>query len=301
MKFAELRYSKDPYDILEGRFIKRLPDTLKDIYIRQKCPCKYEEIEINGGLGYTVTLPLSKNDLNKRRYDCKKIITRTADFLKEKDVGIVVAPGIDFDIGLRISEGRAIMAIFILPVIKKILKDRGKSLKDAEILIMGKSDFLTKLVIDSLYSGVNFLSVYTDNENTFFELAEEIENDVGLNMNIFSEKKNSAIRGADVIINTGMPFQNIFKKGSSYIELGKNKSHAKKLSLKRSDMFFIDSFNMLISGKTYGKELFEAYAYSQFAEFSRFLNNEYDRSRALYILDFFNAFDIKITSCGFLG
>ena len=300
MKFAELRYSEKPYEILDSGFIKRLPDALKDIYISHKCVCRYEETQINGSPGYTVTLPMLKDDVNKKKYDCRKIISHAASSLREKDVGIVVAPGVDFDIGVKVSEGRAVMALLILPVVKRILKSRGKTIKDAEILVMGRFDFLTRLVVDSIYEGVNFLSVYTDVKEAFSEIAEEIANDAGLNVNIFSEGKNSAVRQADVIINTGMPFLNIFKKGAVYIELGRNKSGMKKLALKRSDMFFADSFNILFGGKTYGKEIFEAYAYASFDEFGKFLNSEYDRGRALYMLEFFNAFEIKISSCGIL-
>lgn len=286
MKFASICYCKTMDDIRINSIIKRIPKRLLDFYIKKKNPYTCKEVTLLEAEGLEIILPLLQEEEYSQKWD--EIVTKTLEELKEKEVEIVISPtkGIFPNNIIKIADGKAIFALLLNPVIDKALKYVQKEKKSSEFLIIDGGNFLTNLILDSIYPNVNFLSIYTDRAENFEQRAKEIYEDTGLILQVFSNCKNALLKEADVIINGGCDMENYdyyFKKKSIYLDVNKNRQKLKRLRQKREDMLFIDGLELKIDNAYYTSEVFEAIEYVKNKEFRNFLSKQYNKEKGEFL------------------
>lgn len=288
MKFASVRYCNTVDEVKMNSLIKRLPKKISDYYIEKKNPYTCSQTNILEAEGLEVVVPLLAEEAEENTRKWEIVLSKTLEELKEQSVEIIIPPtkGPFLNHMIRIADGKAIFALFINNAAEKVLKLQKKDKKTSEFVIIDGGNFLTKLIIDSLYPYVNYLSIYTDREQCFEEKVKEIYEDCGLTVQVFTNCKNILLKEADVIINGGCDMENYdyyFKKKSIYFDVNKNKQKLKRLMSKRNDMFFADSIELKIDNSYYTTEVFEAVEYVKSKEFRNFLCRQYDEEKAVQL------------------
>lgn len=299
MKFASICYCKTIDDIRINGIIKRMPKRLVDFYIKKKNPYMYKEVTLLEAEGLEVTLPLLQEEEYTQKWD--EILAKTLEELKEKEVEIIIPPAkcVFPNSTMKIADGKAIFALLLNPVIDKCLKYFQKEKKHSEFLIIDGGNFLTKVILDSVYPYVNFLGVYTDRAEDFEQTAKEIYEDTGLILQVFSNCKNALLKQADVIINGSYDMENYdyyFKKKSIYLDVNKNRQKLKRMRQKREDMLFIDGLELKIDNAYYTTEIFEAVEYVKNKEFRNFLSKQYDKEKGEFLRKEFKQYGTEICS-----
>lgn len=303
MMFAKIEYVNSIDEIEINTLVKKMPKKICDYYIEKVNPYIYTEFEIMGAKGYKIKLPLTLPEAKENYKKNEILIKKTLDDIHKKggDIEIVVPPEeIMFPNIIKISDGKAIFAFSLQLAISKILKILDKDIRNTEFLIIDGGNFITNLILDCIRDEINYLSVYTDRIENFEERAEEIYEDCGLNIQVFSNSKNALMREADIVINGGADLENydyFFKKGAVYLDVNKNRPKLTRLRSKRTDMIFIDNIELKWDGNYLKTELFEGAEYINNSDFSDFLSRQYNEDIQKKLLAYFN--DKKIAITGF--
>lgn len=306
MKFAKIEYVNSIDEIEMNPLVKKMPQKICDYYIEKANPYTCNEIEIMGAEGYQVKIPLTLQEAKGNYKKNELLIKKTLNDMQRKGRGIeiVVPPEeIMFPNTIKTSDGKAIFALTLQLAITKILKILGKDIRNTEFLMIDGGNFITNLILDCISNEINYLSVYTDRIENFEEKAEMIYEDCGLNIQIFSNSKNSLMKEADIVINGGIDLENydyFFKKGAVYLDVNKNRQKLMRLRAKRNDMIFIDDVELKWDGAYLKTALFEGAEYINNSEFSNFLSRQYNQDNQKRLLDYFNEKQLAITGffCG---
>lgn len=288
MKFAIIKYAQTKDTINVNKIIKKLPPRIYDWFIIKLNPYTLKEVNLLNTEGYEITLPLLYIEKEEKPDKWKIIIDDTLEKLRDMDIKIIVPPkkSIVSNV-INMAEGKVAFGFFIESIVKKSLNIIKKDIKISEIVIIDGKNTLTKLIIDCLYPYVNFLSIYTDREENFMEKSEEIFEDTGLTLNIFTSNKNVLMKEADIIINCSYDTENsdyYYKKGAIYIDANKNRPKLKRLISRRSDMLFIDSFSIKSDEQKVSYKVFEATEFIKNKDFRMFVEGEYDKEKTNIIL-----------------
>lgn len=299
MKYAVLKYADNSDEIQINSIIKKMPKAVVDFYIQKVNPYKCKDINALGAEGYEITLPLLLAEAEENYEKNEGIIKKTIEVFRDKGVDIIIPPnGGVFPNIMRKADGHIIFAFFIMPAITKALKSLGMDIKTASVLIIDGGNVITNLVLDNIYSQVNFLSIYTDRVQNFDDKIEEIYDETGLNVQVFSNNKNSILKEADIIINAGMDLENYdyyFKRCSIYMDIAGNKQKLRRIMAKRHDMLFIDSIEIKKDDGFYKADVFEAVEYVNNIDFRKFLTSQYNKMKQEELLKHFNSLETTVT------
>ncbi len=298
MAFLNLRYAKKEEDISISPWIKKLPECLLDFYIEKRNPYTVKEAELFGVKGLDVVLPFT-GEYAKRHCDkMDSLLKRTMEQFEKAGCDIVSAPyGVTLPAGLPQADGKIIFAFYLVEIIHKIYKYTNRDIRTAEIVILDGGNFLTELVLDVIYPNVNYLSIYTDRKENFEEKASDIYEDCGLNVQVFSNSKNTLLRNGDIIINCAMELENFdyfFKKNSLYLDVNKNRQKLLRLMAKRSDMVFIDDMKLKAGRLFVMSSLFEACQYTSNPLFRSFLTKQYNSVAEGELYHYFKNSDVFV-------
>lgn len=284
MKFVKFRNAHNIDEIPIPLFVQRLPQKIVDLYINKRNPYKIYNSVLLDTEGFQVVLPYTTNTAKASYRQYEACVNKTIWKLLDKGVKIAVPPeDILFPNTMRMAQGKIIFALFLKEIAAKALGTFHKELRDAEVLILDGNNFLTELIIDSICSEVNFLSIYTDREAALKDKMQEIYNDCGLQVQMFANSKNMLLKDADIIINGAMELENydyFFKKGTVYLDANKNRQRCKRLLMHRNDMLIVDSVLFTVEGQKVSAGDLEAVAYVASSEFREFVNREYHIVRA---------------------
>lgn len=291
LKFAKIQYAKTEEEIPMNGLIRKMPRRFRDYYIKKKNPYTIKQVNVLETEGYEVCLPITIEEAKKNYIKNEMIVKNTLRDLNENEVGIIIPPqGILFPNGMRHADGKIIFAFFLNKTINRIFKRLGRDRKNAEFLIIDGGNFLTDLVLDCIYPEVNFLAIYTDRSQKLEEKGEEIYQDCGLNVQIFSNSKNAFLREADIIINCSMDLENydyFFKKKAIYLDVIQNKAKIRRLMAKRADMLFVDGFQLKRENCYLSGEMMESIEYINNNSFRHFLTRQYHPSAQRALMDYF--------------
>ncbi len=285
MKLGLVRYCKKEEAPGTKGVAKRLPKKLVEWCTETFHPYTFQEMTLLGVAGYEIILFLRHDEEKEESVKHQRILEELLRDFCDKDVEIVIPPeqGVFPTNIIRIAEGKAVKGLFALEAVKKVMKRQGKALKDCHIVIVDGGNFLTKMTLDVVYPNVNFLAVYTDRAEDFAEKAEEIYEDCGLNLQIFSSPKNEIMKEADAVLNCGCEMGNFdyaMKKGAFYFDIAGNRRKLRRLLVRRDDLFLADGLVLKKDGKFYSAAQVEGAAYITSTEFRRFLCARYDQGEA---------------------
>lgn len=300
MKFAVFKYCKSAEDLNIAGILKKLPKGIQDFYIEKKNPYISKEFKILEAEGYEITLPLLSTEPETNFLKADSIIKKTIKDALSLGVEIAVFPNdMVYSTDIKAAEGKALFAFFVSEAAKKLLRSIEKDIKTAEFVLIDGGNFLTDLVLDSLYPEVNYLSIYTDRVENFEKRQESIYEDTGLNIQLFSSVRNPAMKEADVIINASGDLENydyFFKSGSIYLDINKNTQKLKRIMRKRDDMVFVDGISFKYNESYFKGSLLEAYFYVSNEEFRTFITKEYSLRLQKSIMEFLSHENISAAS-----
>ncbi len=303
-KFAYFTFPKSIQDIpINSAIVRKMPKKLQDLYIMKKTPLRIEEAFFLDAAGYEVQVPILLSDLAvKKEKDIYDIFYKMLLQLQERDVEIILPPkewnGIFPDV-IRTADGKEILPFFIMLALVKALKTVKKDLKFAEVVIIDGKDKKTEVIIDSIYPNVNYLSIVTQDPESFAEKVDDIYEDVGLNLQIESHN-GSVLQRADVIIDLCKDAESYayhYKRGAVIFELTGTLEKIKDLLRKRQDILVIDDLLLKYDNQ---------YLTTPFCEMAYLLKNRYFRNyllngyRSLILSNLRTSFEQhKLSICGF--
>lgn len=300
MKLGLVRYCKPKEAPGRKGFAKRLPKRLVKWCVETFRPYTFQKINLLGAEGYEILLYLDQDEEKEEDIRHQRILEEMLRDFCDKDVEIIIPPqtGVFPTNIIRIAEGKAIKGLFALQAIKKAIKRSGKDWKDCRVILVDGGNFLTKLTLDMIYPYVNFLSIYTDRAEDFTEKVEEIYEDCGLTLQVFSSPKSNIMKEADAILNCGCEMENFdytMKKGAFYFDIAGNRRKLKRLLVRRDDLFLADDLVLKKGHDFYSTSQIEAASYLTSTSFRKFLCGRYDKETAEEASKFLNAEDFSIS------
>lgn len=283
-KFAYLKWAKTPEEIyFQKEWLKMFPLFLKERYIIKNCLFQSKEVLIMGSPGYEIILPFTVEDANKKSDEIvQNLMNNVMERLESNKVKIICPPKghihkITFSIPT--STGRSIMTLFIYLAVLKATSILNKSLKYMEVTLLDGQNIKTNVVLDILYPNINFLNILTNQPEKFKQKSVEIYEDVGLNLQISSHNKKTALENSEIVIDcTDINHSDFYycKKNALYIYLGNNKEMVKNILLKRSDLIVIDNFIVSINNRCFSTEFCEMLWYTSKSWINIIFSNDYD-------------------------
>lgn len=277
MKFGVVRYSKErelPHrNKIAARFLT--------YYIENFRPYQLSDTELWGVPGVEVRLQTTAAQAEAKGVLWQKKLEEALQELYDQEAVIVIAPPEGAFPGqlIRVARGRDLAGLFIMDIVKKAAKSLSLDLKDARVVIIDGKNRYSALALDMICPHVNFLSVYTDRKEDFSQQAEEIYEDCGLNLQLFSNSKGSLMAEGDIVINCGYDMENYdytFKKGAFYFDLAQNKPKLLRLCVRREDLLLADGCTVR-RDKDFLKDVqAEAVYYVTNDPFRRYICGRYD-------------------------
>lgn len=306
MKLGLVTYCKKGELPYQKGFATHLPPKLRKFYIEKFHPYDVYETELLGIQGYEIKFFLTSEQIRQRGMVGQKLLEKMVRDVSGRGVRILIPPlqG-SLPIGmLPLSNGKAVKGFFAMDAIEKVLKKQNKELKDSKIVLVDGGNFLTHLVLDRVYSKVNFLSIFTDRKEDWEEKVENIYEDCGLNVFLFSNGKNNAMSEADVILNCGCEMENYdytIPKGAFYFDLAQNRRKLERLLARREDIFLSDGILLKKNKKIYTDCEVEGAFYAGKEQFQRFLDSRYDEVAAEEAEDFLRSQEFQLQGFTCMG
>lgn len=299
-KFAYVEYAENRKSIPIKFNILKKSDILFEWYVKKYNPILINDIEIMNAEGYSVIIPIEKKE-EENKEKINNIIERTLEMLINENISIVRFPfdNMNFESEIQIANGINLFPLFIYDTIKEVLKQTGKKIESAEILIIDGDTDKTEFVVDCIYNEFNYLSIMTSEEkiNYFKNKAFDIFDENGLEVHIFSKNK-FLVENADIIINTSSQdckLDYIFKRNSVYIDLSLNSNKFNEIVRKRDDMVFIDGFKLKYKNQIYDMKQAELAVFILCDDYRNILKKGYESKKGFNTIDFINSYGIKFS------
>ena len=277
MKFGIVRYSTAEEAPKTNKITKRLVT----YYIENFRPFSLSQMELMGLPGIEARLQATEGMAKANSVMWQKNMEEAIKELCDQDVVIVIGPAnstLTTQL-LRVAAGKEVNGLYMMDGVKKAAKMQGTDLKDTRVVIIDGKNRQTALALDMVCPHVNNLAVYTDRKENFMTQAEEIYEDCGLNLQLFSNPKGSIMAEADVIINCGYDMENYdytIKKGAFYFDLVQNKPKLLRLLSRREDLSIADGMLFKKNGEFLSDRQAEAVYYVKNDFFRRYVCGRYD-------------------------
>lgn len=249
-KYAELYFAEQEEDIPIGGYLMKLPINLRNKVIKWKLALKSEEKMTWGVMGEKIQLPMTysiyKSMTPRVRSDLFKKMEKK---LKQNDITHVILPTLintsPFET-IQACTGNYIKPFFVMEIIRYIAKERlvDKKLQHLEVIILDGNRKDVDMMIDLIYPHINHLTIITHSPNRFKQKAEEIFEDVGLNMQILSNTKGAISQG-DIIIDTHYDDPSVIgfcKAKTLYLDMGNHAEKTIMLIERGSSACVVDQF-----------------------------------------------------------
>lgn len=318
-RFAKLEYIKDTNEIPAKFNIVKKQVNLMDWYVKKFNPYKMEEILALSQPGYLIKLPLTLSEAIKDKNKARTILAKTIEALKDLNIEIFLPPkGIpDLLCGLNIkgilaADGFKLFPYFTVKATKKALKtffnksqnSDTKRLEDCEFVIISNNSVLLESLMVLLCDEINYLTIVTDNvTEDLARRADEIFYETGLDIR-FLEAAKSAVRYADVIINTvyaGTRLDFSFNRKAIYFDLSGNAQYLRELAVNRADMFIADGLK-IYNSDIYPISLdeFELGFYAENSDYRQLLRRGCDTDTLIKLQGVIKNMNLKVKGFYFL-
>lgn len=298
MKFAEISYSSKKEDFgIKGVMLK-LPNCIIDWYLFRYRPFYIEKDTLANAEGYQLKIYQPYEQQTEKQ---KKQIENILLLLQQREVNILMTKdNIELPPIIDISYGNIINAIFVLEAAKKAMKRQSKTLQQSKFVIIDGEDSIINLVLTALYPHVNYLSIYTNREESFLQKAEEIYEECGLRLEFFYGTKNKLFETFDVVINCSNNMDNYdykLQKNAFFFDVVKNKQKMQQLKARRNDLLLSDGLLLKWDNKTYFSKQLEAVLCATESSFYHFLKHYFYKQDFEEMINFI--LQKKITVTGF--
>lgn len=256
-KYAELYFAEKGENIPINKYFMKLPQTLRNEIIKWKLTLQCEEKTTWEIAGERVQMPMTYTmyrnmPLTSRRKIFKKIEKKLTD----KGITHVMLPNLvatsPFEM-IQECTGHYIKPFFIMEVINFIIEEKvvDKELKDLEVVILDGNKQDVNMIIDFIYPYINHLTVLTNRPDRFKQKAEEIFNDVGLNMQVLSYTKGAISQG-DLIIDTHYDDPSVIhlcKADTIYLDIANHAEKTMMLLERQKGVLVVDQFLLVQKGE----------------------------------------------------
>jgi len=267
-KFAKVRLAKSIDEIELGHIlIKKAPLFIQNWYVEKYKPLTIAEIELCGVSGFEIILSCKDDEsLLKLAEEAKNLGVR-AMFSDDN---------ISLPEGFFVPCGAFVKAFFLGHIIDKFSRAEKIDPSVLNIIIIEGGEYFTKAIIKALYNRLNYLGIIVEKSNTevYNELALEIFNDCGLNIN-FGQRGSYLLKEADIIINLSEDkrgYESFYKKRACYVELAPIRDKLNDINGKRSDILAIDKFSVEYGGSILPLSQFELIMYLELSPFYNLIN-----------------------------
>lgn len=287
MKFAEITTSSQKEAFGLSKFFLKFPDFIIHWYLSRH-PFSIQETNLENVKGYHVTIyPQAEN--------MEKLLLK----LQQKEVDILLTDcDIDFPSIIDISYGNIIHSLLILEAAKKAMKRQSKTLQYSKFLIVdGEENFITNIVLDSLYPFVNYLSIYTKRPEYFLQKAEEIYEEYGLRLELFSDTR--LFQPFNIIINCSHNMENYdykIQKNAFFFDVAQNKQKMQHLMARRNDLLLSNGLLLKWNNKTYLSKQIEVLLRITERSFYEFLKQDYHKETLIKITNLLQQKEIKVAA-----
>ena len=117
------------------------------------------------------------------------------------------------------------------------------------------------MVLDILYPHINYLSIYTENPQNFLQKADEIYEEYGLRLEIFSDIKNKQFETFNIILNCSKNMYHYdykIQKNAFFFDIIQNDKKMHCLMSRRSDLLLSNGLLLKLENKNYSSKQIEA-------------------------------------------
>ncbi|MEY8321162.1 hypothetical protein AAK894_08795 [Lachnospiraceae bacterium 46-61] len=257
MKFAEISYSTKKEDFgIKGFFLK-FPNYILNWYLMRFCPFYIQQTTLANVEGYTVKIYKPYEN-----YKTEKQIQKLILLLQKKETDVLlIHHDMLFPHIIDIAYGNIINALFVLDISKKAIKRQSQTLQQSKFLIIDGENDITNMVLDILYPHVNYLSIYTEQPQNFFQKADEIYEEYGLRLEIFSDIKNKQFETFNIILNCSenmYAYDYKIQKNAFFFDMIQNHKKMRCLMSRRNDLLLSNGLLLKWENKNYSSKQIEA-------------------------------------------
>lgn len=249
-RYAELYFAEKEEDIAVNEYFMKLPINLRNKIIKWKLSLKYEEKTTWGIMGDKIQLPMTYSMYKSMEPRTRsKIFEKIEKKLNQKNITHVILPTLisrsPFE-NIQQCTGNYIKPFFIMDIIRYIAQEKlvDKKLQHLEVIILDGNRKDVDMIIDLIYPHINHLTVISNTPDRLMQKAEEIFEDVGLNMQILSNTKGAISQG-DIIIDTHYDDPSIIgfcKQKTLYLDIGNHVEKTIMLLERQNGVDVIDQF-----------------------------------------------------------
>lgn len=288
---------------MKPHWIVNMPRAVYYLYMKWKLPLLWEEIEMGQeSVGYSIQIPIFKEDLQKPTKAVKYILKRVEQFLQQEQILIAEAPNILFE-EIPSGERVRIHPFLLMKWIGEISKFFALDPKTISIGIIDGENKETDLVLDIVYPYVNYLTVFTSRLGYFMEKGEEIFADVGLNLQV-NDLAKSALGDADIIIYLGKKadFPICFKRGAIFLNLIKDQGVTREVVERRPDVVVIDDVTYYYEKQAFNGMFMDLYLYTIEKAYRHYaLSEKYNFEVCREVFDILEAKEVSIHTFQCMG
>lgn len=285
MKFAEISYSSKKEDFgIKGIFLK-FPNCILNWYFIRFRPFYIQQTTLANAEGYTVKIYKPYEN-----YQTEKQTQKLLLLLQKKETDVLLIPyDILFPHIIDIAYGNVINALFVLEAAKKAIKRQSQTLQQSKFLIIDGKNDITNMVLDILYPHVNYLSIYTESPQNFLQKADEIYEEYGLRLEIFSDIKNKQFETFNIILNCSeneYPYNYKIQKNAFFFDIIQNDKKMRHLMSCRNDLLLSNGLLFKWENKNYTSKQMEVILRITEHSFYDFLchNKKQKLNEILYLL-----------------
>lgn len=265
MRYVKVEFAKNRTEIQGNKWMRFFPKGFCDWYIEKRNPYICLPETLFDAEGYRLVLPMTVQEAGENADKYQMLTERALQDCekKEREIGMVLLPQSDVSIlsPFPIIKGDILSAFFVMEASRMLLGPK-KNLGQAEFLLLDGGRNIDDLLFEVISASVNHFSVLTDRKQEVEQMAEEVYEQYGLPVQVFSERRNPLVREADIVINAREDTENadyFYKKGAIYLDFTRNTLKLKRMQRKRGDMHLADGFLFFYNGKRMSSELLEAY------------------------------------------
>ncbi|HQE04798.1 MAG: shikimate dehydrogenase [Tepidanaerobacter sp.] len=261
-KFAFMIHPIELSDIYRKlKFMEKLPESAVEGIIKRFPPMKISHItgvrsEHSEAEGYFVACPLTTKQMIElpEEYVMDKIIKtgKLAEKMGAKILGLGAFTAVVGDAGITVAKnlnipvttGNSYTVATAIEGTKKAAEIMGKSIKDAQVLVIGAAGSIGNVCAQILAKDCKYMTLAGRHTEKLERVADKILKDTGLSVMITSNVKK-AVRKADVIITVTSSLDAIIeaedlKPGAVVCDVSRPRDVSKEVAQKRSDVLIIE-------------------------------------------------------------
>jgi hypothetical protein len=212
----------------------------------KKFPHTMEEVEYIGETGLKIVLPIitSINETEDEEY-IKKVIEIFNSMVLRYNVNVLILCDRLYKykqyFEITVVKERYLGILYINEILDISNKLINKDIRDIKYVIIDGDNSIGTYIVDNIYQNINSLIIVTDNPSKYEHTIEEIYEDTGLAVQVYTKNINQEISG-DIIINCNSEKDKIYfcwQKKAILIDFVSTMMKLKDIMAKRKDLTLV--------------------------------------------------------------